>query len=456
MRHIDIDDAQSVLRAIRATPPGRAIEIILHTPGGLVLAASQIARALRDHDGRVIAVVPHYAMSGGTLIALAADELYLDRHSALGPIDPQLGQYPAASLVEVASRPGRHDDQTLLLADVGGKAIRQVESLAQYLLEPRFEPERARDLAHLLSTGVWTHDHPLMAADLEKLGLPVRLGVPAEVRELMDLYPQPRGRAVPRAFDFTTLLGEEGWAGDGYELTNPGQIEMPEQAELPLEAMARLEPWMRQPAPTEPDPPAPLAPSQPLPDEAVASPRAFSPLAPADSRRWQRGRLMHELLRHLPVLAVGERARAARRFLAQPAHGLADEEISLWVDEVLAVTEAPDHAALFAEGSRAEVPLIGTVRTRRGTFTVSGQVDRLAVFEHEVLIVDYKTNRPPPASAPDVALAYRRQLALYRTLLAGIYPGRTVRAFLLWTAAPLLMEIDAETLEKSMPYAAAS
>jgi ATP-dependent helicase/nuclease subunit A len=273
--------------------------------------------------------------------------------------------------------------------------------------------------------------------------------------EVFPENPQPRGRAVPRAFDFTTLLGEEGWAGDGYELTNPGQIEMPEQAELPLEAMARLEPWMRQPAPTEPDPPAPLAPSQPLPDEAVASPRAFSPLAPADSRRWQRGRLLHELLRHLPALAVGERARAARRFLAQPAYGLADEEISLWVDEVLAVTEAPDNAALFAEGSRAEVPLIGTVRTRRGTFTVSGQVDRLAVFEHEVLIVDYKTNRPPPQSASGVALAYRRQLALYRTLLAGIYPGRTVRAFLLWTAAPLLMEIDAETLEKSMPYASA-
>ncbi|MEA2811264.1 MAG: ATP-dependent helicase/nuclease subunit, partial [Rhodospirillaceae bacterium] len=273
--------------------------------------------------------------------------------------------------------------------------------------------------------------------------------------EVFPENPQPRGRAVPRAFDFTTLLGEEGWVGDGYELTNPGQIEMPEQAELPLEAMARLEPWMRQPAPTEPDPPAPLAPSQPLPDEAVASPRAFSPLAPADSRRWQRGRLLHELLRHLPALAVGERARAARRFLAQPAYGLADEEISLWVDEVLAVTEAPDNAALFAEGSRAEVPLIGTVRTRRGTFTVSGQVDRLAVFEHEVLIVDYKTNRPPPQSASGVALAYRRQLALYRTLLAGIYPGRTVRAFLLWTAAPLLMEIDAETLEKSMPYASA-
>ena len=267
---------------------------------------------------------------------------------------------------------------------------------------------------------------------------------------------ETRGRAVARAFDFTAQLGDEGWSGDGYELTNPGNIEIPEQAELPLEVAARLEPWVHQPAPAEPDPPTPLAPSQPLPDEALASPRAFSPLAPEDSRRWQRGRLLHELLRHLPALPAAARAAAARRFLAQPAHGLTDEEIALWADEVLAVTEAPDHAALFAEGSRAEVPLIGTVKTPRGTFTVSGQVDRLAVSAREVLIVDYKTNRPPPQSASGVALAYRRQLALYRSLLAGIYPGRTVRAFLLWTAAPLLMEIDAETLEKSMPYAAAS
>ena len=148
------------------------------------------------------------------------------------------------------------------------------------------------------------------------------------------------------------------------------------------------------------------------------------------------------------------RPGAARRFLAQPAHGLAAEEIDLWAKEALAVTEAPAHAALFAEGSRAEVPLIGTVQTRRGTFTVSGQVDRLAVTEHEVLIVDYKTNRPPPDAADGVALAYRRQLALYRSLLQAIYPGRSVRAFLLWTAAPRLMEIDGETLDKSMPYAA--
>ena len=194
LRHIDIDDSQGVLRAIRETPPGKTIEIILHTPGGLVLAASQIARALRDHNGKVVAVVPHYAMSGGTLIALAADEIVIDRHVALGPVDPQIGQYPAASLVEVAAQPGRHDDETLILANVGRKALVQVESVTAHLLERHFEPARASELAHLLASGSWTHDHPLMAPELQHLGLPVRVGVPAEERKLMDRYPQPRGR----------------------------------------------------------------------------------------------------------------------------------------------------------------------------------------------------------------------------------------------------------------------
>src|SRR6266550_5386899 len=193
-RYIDIDDSQSVLRAIRETPPKKTIEIILHTPGGLVLAASQIARALADHDGRVLAVVPHYAMSGGTLIALAADEIILDRHAALGPVDPQLGQYAARSLVEVAAMPGQHEDQTLLLADTGRKALRQVQLTVEGLLAKHMDPTRAREVPGLLSTGVWTHDYPLMAPELEQLGLPVKVGVPPEERALLELYPQPRGR----------------------------------------------------------------------------------------------------------------------------------------------------------------------------------------------------------------------------------------------------------------------
>jgi ClpP class serine protease len=197
MRHIDVDDAESVLRAIRETPPGRPIEIVLHTPGGLVLAASQIAIALADHDSPVTAVVPHYAMSGGTMIALAADEIVIDRHAALGPIDPQLGRYPAASIVAALERPGAHSDETLILGDIASKALHQVEALATRLLERRMSPARAREVAHLLARGAWTHDHPLMATDLEPLGLPIRIGVPEEERALLDLYPQPRGRQSP-------------------------------------------------------------------------------------------------------------------------------------------------------------------------------------------------------------------------------------------------------------------
>ncbi|WP_428668685.1 double-strand break repair helicase AddA [Reyranella sp.] len=263
---------------------------------------------------------------------------------------------------------------------------------------------------------------------------------------------EPRERASPRVFDFTAQLGAAGWSGDGYELVNAGRVVVPEQQELALEPTARIEPWARAPAPDEPNPPTPLAPSQPLPDEARNESRAFSPLASDERRRWQRGRLMHELLRHLPALPAADRVATARRFLTQAAHGLGEEEIASWAAEALAVTEAPGHQALFAEGSRAEVPLIGSVQTPRGTFTVSGQVDRLAVTAREVLIVDYKTNRPPPAEAGGVALAYRRQLSLYRALLRVIYPSHRVRAFLLWTATPRLMEIDAETLDSSMPY----
>ncbi|QYJ16874.1 hypothetical protein Rxycam_02710 [Rubrobacter xylanophilus DSM 9941] len=193
-RHIDIDDSEGVLNAIRETPPDGPIDIVLHTPGGMVLAASQIAEALAEHRGPVRAFVPHYAMSGGTLIALAADEIHVDPHAALGPVDPQLGGYPAASIVTAVEQAKEPEDRTLILADMSRKALRQVEEFVTGLLERRMEPERARKVARTLSSGVWTHDHPLMPRDLEEFGLPIRVGVPAEIHALMRLYPQPRGR----------------------------------------------------------------------------------------------------------------------------------------------------------------------------------------------------------------------------------------------------------------------
>ena len=194
VRYIDIDDAEGVLQAIRATPSERPIEIILHTPGGLVLAAQQIAAALADHTAKVTAIVPHYAMSGGTLIALAADEIVLDAHAALGPVDPQLGQYPAASVVAATERPGDHEDQTLIMADVARKALAQVEGFTARLLEPHLGAERARETARLMASGIWTHDHPLQPPELRLLGLSVTVGVGDLERALMTLYPQPRGR----------------------------------------------------------------------------------------------------------------------------------------------------------------------------------------------------------------------------------------------------------------------
>src|ERR1700693_5482732 len=104
MRYIDVNDSEEVLRAIHMTDDDVPLDIVLHTPGGLVLAALQIAGAIRDHKAPVTVFVPHYAMSGGTLIALAADEIVMCKHSVLGPIDPQLGQSPAASLLKVVEQ----------------------------------------------------------------------------------------------------------------------------------------------------------------------------------------------------------------------------------------------------------------------------------------------------------------------------------------------------------------
>jgi ClpP class serine protease len=153
----------------------------------------QIARAIHEHKAKVTVFVPHYAMSGGTLISMAADEIVMCKHSVLGPIDPQLGQSPAASLLKVVEEKpvARIDDQTLIMADVGRKAIVQVKQSAQQLLERTLPADKAAALAEKLSTGTWTHDHPIFASTARELGFPVSTDMPDEVLELMSLYPQP-------------------------------------------------------------------------------------------------------------------------------------------------------------------------------------------------------------------------------------------------------------------------
>src|SRR6202521_1598017 len=174
-RYIDINDSEDVLRAIQMTDDDVPLDLVLHTPGGMVLAALQIAKAVREHKAKVTVFVPHYAMSGGTLIALAADEIVMCEHSVLGPIDPQLGDSPAASLIKVVGEKpvAKIDDRTLVLADVGRKAIGQVKQAAGERRTRRLAAEQADTLAENLTAGTWTHDYPIWASTAKSLGLSV-------------------------------------------------------------------------------------------------------------------------------------------------------------------------------------------------------------------------------------------------------------------------------------------
>ena len=192
-RHIDLEDAQTIIAAIKETPRDMPIDLVLHTPGGLVLAAMQIARAVEAHPAKVTVYVPVYAMSGGTLIALAADEIVMGEFSVLGPIDPQIAGFPAASIARVPKiKPIEQVfDLTLVLADVSEKELEQVKRGAVELLTPQMEEGAARALAEKLAGGHWTHDYALTAEEARSLGLPVKVAMPNEVLDLMKLYPQP-------------------------------------------------------------------------------------------------------------------------------------------------------------------------------------------------------------------------------------------------------------------------
>ncbi len=192
LRYIDIEDSEKVLRAIRMTDPEIPLDLIVHTPGGLVLAAEQIAHALCAHEAEVSVIVPHYAMSGGSLIALAADHIVMDENAVLGPVDPQVQELPAASILDAVSKKDVNelDDETLIMADISRKAVRQVKETVVRIVSGWMDGEEAEELAEKLASGTWTHDYPIRVEEAEGLGLPVSTEVPEEVYELMELYPQ--------------------------------------------------------------------------------------------------------------------------------------------------------------------------------------------------------------------------------------------------------------------------
>ena len=199
-RYITIEDSEQVLRAIRFTPPNVPIDLILHTPGGLVLATEQIARALIRHEAKVTVFVPHYAMSGGTMLALAADEIIMDANAVLGPVDPQLGNMAAASVLKIVEQKpiDKIDDQTLLMADLSRKAIQQVQRFVRTLLKDdvpkqKIAPENVERIIEALTTGQVTHDYPITVEEATDLGLPITVGLPPAIYNLMELYPQPQG-----------------------------------------------------------------------------------------------------------------------------------------------------------------------------------------------------------------------------------------------------------------------
>ncbi|NOX96899.1 MAG: hypothetical protein GXO98_02330 [Nitrospirae bacterium] len=193
MKYIDVNDSEAVIRAIRMTDDSTPIDLVLYTPGGLVLASVQIARALKGHPAKTRVIVPHFAMSGGTLIALAADEIVMDANAVLGPVDPQLGRYPAASILKVlkAKDMNKVDDQTLIQADLARKAINQLEEVIGELLADKMPEDKVKETARMLSSGKWTHDYPITVNAARSLGLNVLTEMPEEYYHLMNLYAQP-------------------------------------------------------------------------------------------------------------------------------------------------------------------------------------------------------------------------------------------------------------------------
>jgi ClpP class serine protease len=208
--YIDLNDFEGVVAAISATSKTRPLDIVLHTEGGDALAALQIARAVKAHPARKTVFIPYFAMSGGTLIALAADEIVMSDHAVLGPIDPQIAGWPAASIVKIVKdKPiAAVNDFTLIQADVAQKAMDQMRRQACELMEGTYNHDGSCAISDELASGKWTHSYPISVPEARDLGLRVSTDMPREIVDLVALYPGP----LPREPSVQYLPGHDGRA----------------------------------------------------------------------------------------------------------------------------------------------------------------------------------------------------------------------------------------------------
>ena len=243
-----------------------------------------------------------------------------------------------------------------------------------------------------------------------------------------------------------TRFTARGWTGPGYHYHRPDDDKIGRQTvpapEPPGREVFRDLPG---PAPEEPDPPRPLVPSRP--DDADAPPPVQSPLIGASHQNYERGLHVHRLLQLLPDLNESGREAAMARYLARPAHGLAPEAVAQVRADVTSVLQDPELAGLFGPGSRAEVPLTGIIGAR----ALTGRIDRLIVKPDEVIIADYKTNRPPPDDVALVAPVYIRQMAVYRAAMQALYPDHAIKCVLIWTHGARAMRIPDTLLDRALP-----
>jgi ATP-dependent protease ClpP protease subunit len=203
---IEMEDAETVLQQIRSTPPDKPIDLILHTPGGIALAAEMMAMAIKLHPQKVTVMVPFYALSGGSMMSLAADEIRMEKYSMLGPVDPQIptpdgNTWPAGSLESlVRLKPLlKVSDRMIVMADAAKLEIENAVAFVMWLLDERMDVEAAKRVAEFFAHGYIEHATPITLDVVRAIGLDVVEGIPENVYELFKTF---------------------GFAGTPYELTS--------------------------------------------------------------------------------------------------------------------------------------------------------------------------------------------------------------------------------------------